>query len=254
MQSIGIHTTRTLSARSGPSQAVAAFLSLLFILLFGHPQTADAQATHDHADIQAAAEAGARSVNATPNGRIDVVASQIDARVRMPACDRPLETSIPYGNKSAARVTVEVRCTSPKPWKIYVPVRAAIFREVAVAARPLTRGSILAPDDIILTEVDTSQLPRGYIVSIKHAVGHKLRRAMNSGDPLTPALLETPAIIRRGQRVSLEARSGALTVRMVGIAQSNGILGEVIEFENQSSKRPVQAIVRSPQHAEILIR
>ena len=243
MQSDNINMTSRISAQSRPGQAVAAILSLLFILLFGQPQTADAQATHDHADIQATAEARARSVNSTPNGRIDVVASQIDARVRMPACDQPLKASIPYGNKSAARVTVEVRCTSPNPWKIYVPVRAAIFREVIVAARPLTRGSILAPDDIILTEIDTSQLPRGYIVSIEHAVGQKLRRAMNNGDPLTPGLLETPTMIHRGQKVSLEARSGALTVRVAGIAKSDGILGEVIEFENQSSKRDRKSVV-----------
>jgi flagella basal body P-ring formation protein FlgA len=105
-----------------------------------------------------------------------------------------------------------------------------------------------------LTESDTSLLPRGYIVANEHAVGHKLRRAIKTGDPITPGLLETPAVIHRGQKVRLEARSGALTVRMAGIAKSDGILGQVIEFENQSSKRSIQAIVRSPQSAEILLR
>ena len=208
---------------------------------------------HDHADIRAAAEARARTVNTSPDGRIDVVANTIDTRLRLAACDEPLQTAIPYGKKSSARMTVEVRCASPKPWKIYVPVRAAIFRQVIVASRPLTRGSILAPGDIILAEFDTSLLPRGYIVANEHAVGARLRRAIKSGDPITPGLLETPALIHRGQRVSLQARSGALTVRMTGIAKSDGILGQVIEFENQSSKRPVQAIVRSSQSAEILM-
>jgi len=237
-----------------PGQAASIVMSLIFILLFGGPTAARAGTTHDHADIRAAAEARARTANMTPGGRIDVIANQIDSRVRLAACDQPLQTSVPYGNKSSARVTVEVRCASPKPWKLYVPVRTAIFRQVIVATRPLTRGSILAPDDIILTEFDTSLLPRGYIVANKHAVGQKLRRAVKTGDPITPSLLDTPVMIQRGQKVSLEARSGGLTVRMAGIAKSDGILGQVIEFENQSSKRPVQAIVRSPQSAEILLR
>ncbi|MDH3977207.1 MAG: flagellar basal body P-ring formation chaperone FlgA, partial [Gammaproteobacteria bacterium] len=85
-------------------------------------------------------------------------------------------------------------------------------------------------------------------------MGQKLRRAIQAGDPITPSALETPAIIKRGQLVSLEARTGGLNVRMQGTAKSDGIIGQVIEFENQSSKRVVQAIVRSPQSAEILMQ
>ena len=150
--------------------------------------------------------------------------------------------------------TVKVSCANPQPWKIYVPVRRAIYRQILLATRPLARGSILTPDDIILAESDTSLLSRGYVVASQQAVGHKIRRTIMAGDPITPGLLETPAMIRRGQKISLQARSGALTVRMAGIARSDGMLGQVIEFENLSSKRSIQAIVRSPQSAEILIR
>jgi len=245
------HATTAPTARRRCGGAAAHVLMLVGWLV---APTAGATAWHDHADIRAAAEARARSAVATADGRIDVVANPIDARVRLAACERPLMTSIPYGNKQSPRVTVAVRCPGAKPWKIYVPVRTAVFRQVLIASRPLTRGSILTPGDIILAEFDTGLLPRGYIVAATHAVGRKVRRAVKTGDPITPALLETPATIRRGQKVSLEARSGALTVRMAGIAQSDGILGEVIEFENTTSRRSVQAIVRSPQSAEILIR
>jgi flagella basal body P-ring formation protein FlgA len=254
MQVNGINKTRNSIRRGRSEQTAGIIMSLILILIFGVPTDAEAEATHDHADIRAAAEARARTANAIPDGRIDVVANTIDARLRLSACAEPLQTSIPYGNKSSTRVTVEVGCTNPKPWKIYVPVRSTIFRQVIVATRPLTRGSILASDDIILAESDTGLLPRGYIVATEHAVGQKLRRAIKAGDPITPGLLETPTMIRRGQKVSLEARSGGLSVRMAGIAKSDGILGQVIEFENQSSKRPVQAIVRSPQSAEILLK
>jgi len=251
MRSNKAHSTEKRN-ESGPAAGIIA--SLILILLFGPSSKAEADKPHDHADIQAAAEAQARTAGAAPGGHVDVIANTIDARVRLSACDQALQTSIPYGNKSASRVTVEVRCASPKPWKIYVPVRRAIFRNVIVATHPLTRGSILAPDDIILAESDVSLLPRGYTLKKKNVLGHKLRRAIKTGDRITPGLLETLAMVRRGQKVSLEARSGGLTVRMAGIAKSDGILGEVIEFENQSSKRPIQAIVRSPQSAEILMQ
>jgi len=231
-------------------------ITLSLLLFLGCMRAVDAgtEPLHDHLDIRAAAEARARAVSGVADGRIDVVANDLDARLRLHACESPLMTSIPYGNKRSSRVTVEVRCQGPKPWKVYVPVRTAVFRDVLVAARPLTRGSILAPGDMVLAEFDTGTLARGFIADPDHAVGHKLRRAVSPGDPVTPGLLETPALIKRGQRVSLEARSGGLTVRMVGTARSDGILGQVIEFENRSSKRVVQAIVRSPQAAEILLQ
>jgi flagella basal body P-ring formation protein FlgA len=212
-----------------------------------------AEPLHDHALITVAAEAQAREAHGIAGGRVDVVANELDARLRLRACDAPLATSIPYGNKRSSRVTVEVRCSGPKPWKIYVPVRTAVFRDVLVASRPLTRGSILAPGDIMLAEFDTSRLARGFVLEPEHAFGHKLRRAVSPGEPITPGLLQTPALIKRGQRVALEARNGALSVRMIGTAQSDGMLGQVVSFENVSSKKIVQAVVRSQQSAEILM-
>ena len=247
------HATKAL-LNAGRTLIVAAINALILQAFFGTTQTADANEIHPHADIEATAENYARSANRSVDGRVDAVARSIDDRVRMPACGQPLDASIPYGKPQATRLTVEVRCAAPSPWKIYVPVRMAIFQQVAVAARPLARGNILAPGDIILTESDTGLLSRGFIVNPDHVMGQKLRRAIQAGDPITPSALETPAIIKRGQLVSLEARTGGLNVRMQGTAKSDGIIGQVIEFENQSSKRVVQAIVRSPQSAEILMQ
>jgi len=210
-------------------------------------------AGHAHEDIRAAAEAEARAARLPADGRFDVVADELDSRVRLNPCDQPLATSIPYGNKRSSRLTVEVRCAAPKPWKLYVPVHLTVFQDVVVAARPLARGAILAPGDIILAERDTSALARGYLLRTEHAIGHRVRRAMSQGKPLTPSLLESPPLIRRGQLVNLEARSGGLTVRMSGIAKSDGILGQVIDVENKTTSRQVQAIVRSRKSVEVLL-
>jgi flagella basal body P-ring formation protein FlgA len=74
-----------------------------------------------------------------------------------------------------------------------------------------------------------------------------------AGKPLTPSILESPTLIRRGQIVNLEARSGGLTVKMTGIAKSEGILGQIIDVENKATSRRVQAIVRSRKSAEVLL-
>jgi len=208
-----------------------------------------------HADIEAAAVEAVRSRAAGNGGRVDVVADGLDARVRLQRCGGPLKASVPFGDgRRAQRITAEVRCTGPKPWKIYVPVRLTAFVPVVVTSRALPRGTLLAPEDISLAERDIAALGYGYLAAPRDAVGQRLRRALVAGTPITPGMLETPAMVRRGQRLTLEATSGGLSVRMAGIARSDGIRGQVIEVENVNSSRIVQAIVRGPQSAEVMVR
>ncbi len=207
-----------------------------------------------HADILAVAAATARSGGAEDGGRTRAVADKLDPRLRLSACSVPLAGKIPFGARKSARVTVEVRCNGVKPWKVYVPVKLARFRRVVVVNRALARGAVLTPGVITLAERDIGSLPRGYLLNTEYAVGQRLRRAVVSGAVLTPATLDSPPMIQRGQRVTVEARPGTITVRTAGIAKSDGVFGQVINVESASSKRQIQAIVRSPQSVEVLLK
>jgi flagella basal body P-ring formation protein FlgA len=60
--------------------------------------------------------------------------------------------------------------------------------------------------------------------------------------------------VRRGQQVTLEALAGNFAVRVAGVARSDGALGQLIEVENGSSGKTVQAVVRSERTVEVLLR
>ena len=234
-------------------RACVGFAAAVIIAFAGQSLAGTTDAGHAHEVIRAAAEAEVRAARLPVDGRFDVVADELDSRVRLAPCSQPLTTSLPYGARRSSRLTVEVRCTAPKPWKLYVPVHLTVFQTVVVAARPLARGAVLTPGDIILAERETSRLARGYLLQPEQAIGHRIRRALSPGKPLTPSILESPPLIRRGQVVNLEARTGGLTVKMTGIAKSDGILGEIIDVENKTTSRRVQAIVRSRKSAEVLL-
>jgi flagella basal body P-ring formation protein FlgA len=176
--------------------------------------------SHDRIRAAAATTVGTGFEHAS--SRVEAVADALDPRVRLQACAKPLAVSVPYGKKRGPRVTAEVRCPAPKPWKIYVPVRLTVFQPVVVATRVLPRGTVLSPEDMELAEYDTGALAYGYLARAEDAVGHRLRRPLGRGDALSPGVLETPALIRRGQRVTLQARSGGFTVRMAGVAKADG--------------------------------
>lgn len=219
------------------------------------PVTAQTAAQwQDHEDIRAAATAAINAEWLAPGGRVEAVADELDGRIRLAACGGALEASVPFRARNSARVTAQVRCPGPKPWKLHVPVRLAVFQQVVVTTRAMPRDSVLTLDDISLAERDTGKLDYGFLSATTDAVGQRLRRPLAAGAEVPPGSLKMPPLVKRGQQVVLQASSGGLNIRMAGVAQEDGIRGEVIGVLNASSGREVEAIVRSAKSVEVLLQ
>lgn len=175
----------------------------------------------------------------------------VDSRLRLVACAEPLEAFLPRGGSLVGHVTVGVRCAAPKTWTLYVQATVRPMASVVVSGRALSRGVQLGAADVELQERDLSRLTGGYITELDRVIGMKLRRSVRAGLPLNESLLQAPLAIRRGERVSIVARSGELEVRMDGEATSDGAKGDVITVRNRSSKREVEGVVVAPGIVEI---
>ncbi len=228
-------------------------IALATLSLAGPGAPAATLPAHDHADIRRAAEAAVEQRMSTAHGRIKAVANEIDRRLQLGACDVPLQADLPYDSTRKTRVTAEVRCTGSEPWKLYVPVTLEVWQQVLVANGPLQRGQLLAADDMVLAERTVSQQARGFLLDPSQAVGYRLKRSLSEGDIITPGVIVAPPLIERGQQVTLEAKAGALRVRMAGVALEDGLAGEVIMVENRESGRKVEGVVRSGKTVEVLL-
>lgn len=204
-----------------------------------------------HDEIRKAAETAALAVLPASSA---VQADRPDPRLRLARCTQPLVASVPANGVRQSRFTAEVRCDGTRPWRIFLPVRVTAVRPVVVASRALPRDTVLAPGDVRLADSAPSSVPAGSLHDASLAVGRVLRRGVDEGQALTVALLDAPTMVRRGQQVSMEAVAGGLVVRMEGIARRDGALGDIIEVENGTSGRIVQAVVRSAKSVEVLLR
>ena len=126
-------------------------------------------------------------------------------------------------------------------------------KALVVAAVPLTRGKVLAADDVMLADREVGTLPGGYLTTADAAIGRVVRRNIPAGAAVAPALLESPVLVKRGQPVTLEAKAGAITVQMTGIAQADGALGQTIPVRNDSSRKVLQGVVRNEKSVQILV-
>lgn len=210
-------------------------------------------ARHSTAAIATAAVEYLQARTGVGDPRVILKAGQLDPRLNLPRCSRPLEGFLRGGTEIRTRTIVGVRCGGDAPWKVYVPVDVIVMDSVLVTARTLPGGQVPGPDDVRIETRDVSRLASGYLSSADELAGQRLKSQVHAGRVITPAMLQADMVIRRGQTVTLLVSDARVNIRMSGKALTDGAVNQRIRVENAVSKRVVEGLVRSPEHVEILV-
>lgn len=128
-----------------------------------------------------------------------------------------------------------------------VPVQAA----ATVTARMLMRGDTLTAADLAEAMVPAS-LARG-AVSAASAVGMAVRRTVPEGSVLRPIDLEAPALVKRGDSVTIEMIKGPMRITTGGKALDNGASGRSVRVVSTSTNRTVDAVVYGPGTVRMML-
>ena len=65
--------------------------------------------------------------------------------------------------------------------------------------------------------------------------------------------MEQAEIVKKGDKVNVSAKIGALTVVTSGIALADGRRGEQIDVENKRSSRVIRTVVTGPSAVEVIL-
>jgi flagella basal body P-ring formation protein FlgA len=189
-------------------------------------------------------------IDSKDNIKVDV--SRLDSRLKLVKCPAPLQAFLPPGGKTTGNISVGVRCRDEqKPWSIYVAARVSEFAKVLVASRSLPRGKHLAPGDVRLERRNIAKLYRGYLSQVSEINGKLLKRTVSPGMVLTTTMLSKPRLVKRGELISILARSKVLEVRMRGEALAGGGIGDVIRARNLNTRKIVQGTITSDGSLEV---
>ena len=176
----------------------------------------------------------------------EIMVSQLDPRLKLAACLKPLIGFLPPGSNLIGNTTIGIRCEHKKPWTIYVPATVKAMRKVVVTTRPLLRKTAISKDDIRLEERTISSGSESFIYDPNNVLGMLVKRDLSGAIPLTASMLNPPLLVRRGQQVTILAEGPGLEVRMEGIALMDGTEGQVIRAKNKLSKRTIEGQVIKP--------
>jgi len=181
-----------------------------------------------------AAKAHAHTLAKGHGHEILIEAGPLDSS-RLPPCDA-MQTYTPPGTRSIGRTHVGIRCLSPSPWNILVPVRIAVIGEYLTARRALVARQTVGPDDLATARGDLAQLPTGTITDAADAIGKTLRNSVVSGQVLRADQLIAKPVIRQGQQVRVLIQGAGYAVRSEGKALNNAAPGEIVRIKMPSGR------------------
>src|SRR5690554_880970 len=184
--------------------------------------------------------------------KLTIQVGRLDPRLRLAACEEPLQMNLRDPDHSGGSISVQVSCALPQPWAIYTSAQVDLYHEILVARRAIGRGEILNESNVEQKQVNISLQRQGYLIDLQSLEGQVAKRNIRPGETLRQGLLEAPLAISRGQTVSLASRSGGITVVTQAEALGNGRVGEQVRVRNLSSERIISARIIEEGAVEVV--
>jgi flagella basal body P-ring formation protein FlgA len=149
----------------------------------------------------------------------------------------------------------EVTVDAPDgPVRFSLDARVEISPAVVVAARSLPRETVIHAADVTLQRGVPQNRHSGVFTSIDEVVGKETTRAVPKGKALQQESVRSPLLVRRGDVVTVYARSPGICVRTLGRARDSGSLGELVTVESLQDRSTYFARVSKVREVEVYAR
>jgi flagella basal body P-ring formation protein FlgA len=125
---------------------------------------------------------------------------------------------------------------------------------VAVAAHGLPRGTVIRPEDVVLTNNVPANEQGGAFRSADELIGRETTRSVLEGRPIDRDSVRSPLLVRRGDVVTVYARSAGIRIRTLARARDEGAQGDLVALEAIQDRKTFLARVCGVQEVEIYAR
>ncbi|MCE3223595.1 MAG: putative Flagella basal body P-ring formation protein FlgA [Nitrospira sp.] len=122
----------------------------------------------------------------------------------------------------------------------------AAVQEVVVPVRPIKMDEQIESADVTIDRIVLFDLKQPYITNPADAIGKAAIRPLAAQSAIRITALRRPFAVHKGDRVTIEARQGNLSIQTVGITKSHGEMGQTITVSNVDSGKELRATVVAP--------
>jgi flagella basal body P-ring formation protein FlgA len=155
---------------------------------------------------------------------------------------------LPSSEEGMGRRMFRVAVTANgKPWKtIEALTDVAAMIDAVVPNRFLKAEEVVDAEDLTVSRIPIHDLRHPYITDQEDVIGKSTARPLQADTPLRPTFLKKPLMIKKGDRVMIEARRGGLSIQTSGVTKSSGQVGQTIMVANLDSGRELRAKIVAP--------
>ena len=189
---------------------------------------------------------------------VAVEVKDLDRRLRLVNCQDRLEVEWSQSSRSLGRVTVQVSCKSPKPWRLYVQATVTMESMVWTLSRGVRRGEVLKPDLLTKKEVTLGSNNRALtslgtpIKDVEPWLGFVFTQRVNAGKVVNERMLKPAKLVSKGEAVVIRHRSSGLELQTRGTALHDAGAREQTQVRNTSSGKIIDVVVVAPGVVDIL--
>ena len=125
---------------------------------------------------------------------------------------------------------------------------------VVFVAKSLPRGALICAADVRLEQGQLIDEAGDAFPAIDEVVGQQTTRAIPAGTLLDRSCIRPPLLVRRGEVITVYARSAGIQVRTAAKARQEGSLGDLIQIESLTDRAAYLARVCGVQEVEVYAR
>ncbi len=182
---------------------------------------------------------------------VDYEINRLSNRLRLVRCNDPLEIDFSPNAKHYGKTHLRVRCPSGKKWRINIGVKLNVFHDVVLAKHSVSRGVVIAEEDLLLKKFPRSKIFSDFYSSKDEVIGLVTTMPVRSEQLLNGRLVSAPNLVQKGQRVMLIARAGGIKISVQGKALNHAKRGELVRVQNKDSGRIVEGVAVGSGKVEI---
>lgn len=123
---------------------------------------------------------------------------------------------------------------------------------VPVLKNPMRQGDVISADDIDYIDIRSNNVAASTIVDARRLIGMSPRRAVAGLKPVAMSDIAMPVLVKKGDMVVIELKSGGIHLTTQGRAIDSGAEGETVHVENPSSHHVVQAVVTGAKAVSVI--
>lgn len=152
----------------------------------------------------------------------------------------------------AVPLTIDIPVAEGKAQHLKITAEVYLLQQQVVARRALGKGRVLTAADVQVVSQRVTRPDDRIATALKGVVGTVISSPLAAGDAVRLDRLKRPALIRRGDAVTVVYLRGRLSVKTIAWATRDAALGEQVTLRSaRRSKKTFSAVCTGPRSAKI---